>query len=145
MTARDANTETRRFSGLPASAPTRVAVDEALRNNWLEIWYQPKIDLKRKCLAGAEALARIRHPEGGGLLPGSFLPGVTEGSIARLTEHALVATLRNWSKFDEAGFNLQLAINVPVSALYQLQVPELVEQHRPASDRWPGIIVEVTE
>ena len=46
MTARDANTDTKRFSGLPA--PTRIAVDEALHNNWLEIWYQPKIDLKRK-------------------------------------------------------------------------------------------------
>ena len=71
----------------------RIAIGEALRNNWFEIWYQPKIDLKRKCLAGAEALARIRHPELGVLLPGSFLPEVDEDSIARLAEHALLATL----------------------------------------------------
>ena len=70
----------------------RIEIDEALRNGWFEMWYQPKIDLKRKCLAGAEALARIRHPSYGVLLPGSFLPGVAEGSIARLTEHALIAT-----------------------------------------------------
>src|SRR3990167_4396863 len=89
MTARDANTETRRFSGLPASAPTRIEVDEAFKNNWLEIWYQPKIDLKRKCLAGAEALARIRHPQEGMLWPESFLPGIDEESLAHLTEHAL--------------------------------------------------------
>jgi hypothetical protein len=49
------------------------------------------------------------------LLPGTFLPGVAEGSFARLTEHALIATLTNWTKFEEAGFNLHLAINVPVS------------------------------
>ena len=47
--------------------------------------------------------------------------------------------------FDEAGFNLQLAINVPVSALLKLPIPALVEEHRPKSDRWPGIILEVTE
>jgi len=123
----------------------RIAIDEALSRGWFEIWYQPKIDLRRKCLAGAEALARIRHPSQGLMLPGSFLPGIGEGSIARLTEHALVATLENWSVFDAAGFNLHLAINVPVSVLLTLPIPDLVERHRPQSERWPGIILEVTE
>jgi EAL domain-containing protein (putative c-di-GMP-specific phosphodiesterase class I) len=122
-----------------------IEIDEALRNGWFEIWYQPKIDLKRKCLAGAEALARVRHPQHGVLLPGTFLPGVAEGSISLLTEHALIATLTNWTKFEEAGFNLHLAINVPVSVLLKLPIPALVEQYRPKSDRWPGIILEVTE
>src|SRR5437764_4389082 len=97
----------------------RIEIEEALRNGWFEMWYQPKIDLKRKCLAGAEALARIRHPSYG-VLPGSFLPGVAEASIARLTEQALIATLTSWSMFEEAGFNLHLAINVPVSVLLKL-------------------------
>ncbi|MBI5912541.1 MAG: EAL domain-containing protein [Betaproteobacteria bacterium] len=145
MTAREANTETRRFSGLPASAPTRIAVDEALRNNWLEIWYQPKIDLKRKCLAGAEALARIRHPQEGMLWPDSFLPGIDEVSLNHLTEHALLTTLRNWSLFADAGFNLHLAINVPASALSKLPIAEIVAQNRPKSETWPGLILEVTE
>ncbi len=56
---------------MSAQARPRIAISEALRNNWFEIWYQPKIDLKRKCLAGAEALARIRHPQLGVLLPGA--------------------------------------------------------------------------
>jgi EAL domain-containing protein (putative c-di-GMP-specific phosphodiesterase class I) len=123
----------------------RIEIDEALRSGWIEMWYQPKIDLKRKCLAGAEALARIRHPSHGVLLPGSFLPDVTEGSIARLTEHALIATLTSWTQFEEAGFNLHLAINVPVSVLLKLPIPALVDEHRPTSERWPGIILEVTE
>jgi len=128
------------------SAPgLRIEIDEALHNGWIEMWYQPKIDLKRKSLAGAEALARIRHPSHGVLHPGSFLPGVAEGSISRLTEYALIATLAHWTKFEEAGFNLQLAINVPVSELLNLPVPALVDQNRPKSDRWPGIILEVTE
>ncbi len=144
MTARDQNN---RFSGPPASAPApaRIAVDEALRNNWLEIWYQPKIDLKRKCLAGAEALARIRHPQDGMLWPDSFLPGIDEASLMHLTEHALLTTLRNWTIFADAGFNLHLAINVPASALSKLPIAEIVTQNRPKSDTWPGLILEVTE
>jgi EAL domain-containing protein (putative c-di-GMP-specific phosphodiesterase class I) len=128
----------------PASRP-RIAVAEALRNDWFEIWYQPKIDLKRRCLAGAEALARIRHPQLGVLLPGSFLPDVDEDSIAELAQHALLATLCDWTMFEEAGFNLHLAINVPVSVLFKLPIPRLVAEYRPKSTRWPGLILEVTE
>ena len=123
----------------------RIVIDEALDKGWFEMWYQPKIDLKRKCLAGAEALARIRHPNLGVLLPGSFLPVATEDSIARLTEHALVSALTNWTKFEDAGFNLHLSINVPVRVLLKLPIPKVVEAHRPESERWPGIILEVTE
>jgi EAL domain-containing protein (putative c-di-GMP-specific phosphodiesterase class I) len=130
---------------LDAMPQPRIDIDQALDSGWFEIWYQPKIDLKRKCLAGAEALARINHPTLGVLLPGSFLPDVTVGSIARLTEHALVATLANWTAFDEAGFNLLLALNVPVSVLLKLPIPALVDANRPKSERWPGIILEVTE
>ena len=125
--------------------PPRIEIDEALRDGWFEMWYQPKIDLKRKCLAGAEALARIRHPRFGVLPPSNFLPSGADDSMSRLAEHALIAALHNWTKFDEAGFNLHLAVNVPASVLVTLPIPALVESHRPRSDRWPGIIVEVTE
>src|SRR5271170_6843684 len=130
---------------MTADEPPRIAIADALRKNWFEIWYQPKIDLKRKCLAGAEALARIHHPQLGILLPGSFLPDVDEASIGELAEHALLATLCDWTMFDEAGFNLHLAINVPVSVLLKLPIPRLVSEYRPKSTRWPGLILEVTE
>ena len=123
----------------------RIVIAEALRNRWFEIWYQPKIDLKRKCLAGAEALARIRHPQLGVLLPGSFQPEVDDESVAELAQQALVATLCDWSMFEEAGFNLHLAINVPVGVLLKLPIETLVKEFRPQSERWPGLLVEVTE
>jgi EAL domain-containing protein (putative c-di-GMP-specific phosphodiesterase class I) len=133
------------IASMTSQARGRIEIDEALRNGWFEMWYQPKIDLKRKCLAGAEALARIRHPSYGVLLPETFLPDHAEGTIARLTEVALIATLTSWTTFEEAGFNLHLAINVPVSVLLKLPIPALVDEHRPTSERWPGIILEVTE
>jgi EAL domain-containing protein (putative c-di-GMP-specific phosphodiesterase class I) len=161
MSASDGPNEVRQWSGpiqnlgdeerrslvdaMTAPSLPRIEIAEALRNDWFEIWYQPKIDLKRKCLAGAEALARVRHPELGVLLPGSFLPQVSEESIAQLAEYALLATLRNWTVFDEAGFNLHLAVNVPVSVLLKLPIPTLVEENRPAAEYWPGLILEVTE
>jgi predicted signal transduction protein with EAL and GGDEF domain len=76
--------ESNRSSGridATAQAESRSSIDpdEALRNGWFEMWYQPKIDLKGKCLAGAEALARLHHPRLGILLPAAFLPGAGGG------------------------------------------------------------------
>ena len=133
------------IDSMTAGERPRIAIAEALRNNWFEIWYQPKIDLKRKCLAGAEALARIHHPQLGVLLPGSFLPDVDEDSIAELAQHALLATLCDWTMFDEAGFNLHLAINVPVGVLLRMPIAALVAEYRPKPAHWPGLILEVTE
>ena len=51
--------------GEPLDAPRgqpRLQLDEALRRNWLELWYQPKIDLGSLSICGAEALIRARIP-----------------------------------------------------------------------------------
>ena len=77
--------------------------------------------------------------------PGNFLPEVDENSIAELAQQAVLATLLDWTMFDEAGFNLHLAINVPVNVLLKLPIPQLVAEYRPKTDRWPGSILEVTE
>jgi len=121
----------------------QVAFSDALRNKWFEIWYQPKIDLKRKRLAGAEALARVRHPQLGVLPPANFLPSGDDKSAAELAQQSLLATLFDWTTFEEAGFNLHLSISVPLSVLFKLPIPRLVAQYRPHSKRWPGLILEV--
>jgi EAL domain-containing protein (putative c-di-GMP-specific phosphodiesterase class I) len=129
----------------PAAPLPSEPLDDALRETRLELWYQPKIDIKQRCLAGAEALARIRDPENGMLLPTSFLPDESAEAMARLTENALLTVLRDWTLFDEAGFNLRLAINVPVNLLDHLPVDRIVTENRPKAEYWPGLIVEVTE
>ena len=131
--------------GAAAGAREPDPLDEALRETWLELWYQPKIDIKQRCLAGAEALARIRHPKHGVQLPETFLPGVDDATMARLTEHALITALRDWAVFDEAGFNLRLSINVPVNLLDKVPVAKIVTEHRPTAEYWPGLIVEISE
>lgn len=143
MTSQPSETGTHDAGGRTPAG--KVGVAEALRETWLELWYQPKIDLRKKCLAGAEALARIRHPELGVLLPGRFLPGIDEDSLLDLSEYALISALADWSVFRAAGFNLRLAINVPVHVLGRLPIAEIVAAHRPDSPDWPGLMVEVTE
>src|SRR5262249_34175131 len=63
-----------------ATVSGQISLDEALGNNWLEFWYQPKIDLRKKQLAGVETFARVRHPQHGIMLPGAFMENATEQS-----------------------------------------------------------------
>jgi EAL domain-containing protein (putative c-di-GMP-specific phosphodiesterase class I) len=129
----------------PAQAGVKISLAEALKNNWVEFWYQPKIDLRRKQLAGAEAFARVCHPEHGVLLPGSFMPGADDVSVHTLAERALVSALQSGLNLSRFGVNLRIAINVPVKCLVTLPVDKIVREHRPSVEDWPGLMIDVTE
>jgi len=129
----------------PAPSGVKITLAEALKNNWVEFWYQPKIDLRRKQLAGAEAFARVCHPEHGVLLPGSFMPGADDASVHTLAERALVSALQSGLNLSRFGVNLRIAINVPVKCLVSLPVDKIVREHRPSVDDWPGLMIDVTE
>ncbi len=58
-------------------------IGRAVSNKELELYYQPKIDLKRQVVAGFEALIRWNHPEDGLLGPGSFLGHIEYTEYAR--------------------------------------------------------------
>ena len=129
----------------PAPSGVKITLAEALQNNWVEFWYQPKIDLRRKQLAGAEAFARVCHPEHGVLLPGSFMPGADDASVHTLAERALVSALQSGLNLSRFGVNLRIAINVPVKCLVTLPVDKIVREHRPSVDDWPGLMIDVSE
>jgi EAL domain-containing protein (putative c-di-GMP-specific phosphodiesterase class I) len=131
--------------GHPASVAARIGLDEALENGWIEFWYQPKIDLRKKRLAGAEAFARARHPQFGILSPSAFMPGAPDADLVELAELALVSALKAAASFCKLGINLRFAVNIPVDALVKLPISDIVRAHRPQIDNWAGLIIDVTE
>jgi EAL domain-containing protein (putative c-di-GMP-specific phosphodiesterase class I)/CheY-like chemotaxis protein len=127
-------------------APTiKVGLEEALANGWLELWYQPKIDLRTGALVGAEGLIRARHPTHDVLAPATFLPGSSEASLSALTEHVVLAALRDWQELADSGFAMRLAVNASVSALTSCNMAALIRENRPKRAEWPGLILEVPE
>jgi EAL domain-containing protein (putative c-di-GMP-specific phosphodiesterase class I)/CheY-like chemotaxis protein len=135
--------------GHPPTVAARIDLREALRNNWLEFWYQPKIDLRKKQLAGAEAFARVRHPQFGVLSPNAFMPGATEPELTALAELALACALKAGNNFSKLGINLRFAVNIPVNVLVKLSVPDIVRAHRPSTATstapWAGLVIDVIE
>ncbi|MEA2937922.1 MAG: hypothetical protein QOC56_1426 [Alphaproteobacteria bacterium] len=131
--------------GHPAPVAARVGLDEALARGWIEFWYQPKIDLRKKQLAGVETFARCRHPKFGILPPGAFMPGATQSELVALSEAALTSALKTGVAFSKLGINLRFAVNIPVDALVKLSIAEIVRAHRGQVDHWAGLIIDVTE
>jgi EAL domain-containing protein (putative c-di-GMP-specific phosphodiesterase class I)/FixJ family two-component response regulator len=131
-----------------AIAPEKkIAIDleEALRNNWLELWYQPKVDLKSLSVNGAEALLRARHPGHGIVLPADLLPASGDPLYQPLTRFVIERAIKDWYAFADHGLPLKLAINVPASVLHAPDFLSIVRQLLPRDARFPGLIIELTE
>ncbi len=131
--------------GMPPAVAARLELDDAIKNKWIEFWYQPKIALRRKQLAGAEAYARVRHPQHGLVLAGAFTANASEAANVKLAELALESALKTSAHFSTLGVNLRLSVNIPVPALLKISVPDIVQAHHPADQKWPGLIIDVPE
>lgn len=129
--------------GLPEAVASRIDLDEALNSGWIEFWYQPKIDLRKKQLAGAEAYARANHPKHGNVLPEAFITAASESSLTKLAELALTSVLNAGLAFSKIGINLRLTVNIPVPVLVKLPIEDIIKSHHPNADKWPGLIIDV--
>lgn len=91
----------------------------AINEGQLELFYQPKIDLSRRAIIGAEALVRWRHPDRGLVPPGDFLPLAENTSLYRpLTTAVLQLALQQIHELDQADHALPIAINVSPRSLH---------------------------
>ena len=131
--------------GQPPPAAERIALSEALKNNWVEFWIQPKVDLRRKQLAGAEVFARVRHPQHGILMPGSFIPDADDASLLTLSELALTSALKAGIALGKLGVDLPIAVNIPLPALVKLPVGDIVRGHRSSANDWAGLMIDLNE
>lgn len=122
-----------------------IPLGAILKHDWFELWYQPKIELKSLHLVGAEALVRARHPTRGIVPTALFLPGARKDDLHALTERVILTALGDWETFAQYGVSIKLAVNVPVSALVELPMTQMLREARPSAANWPGVTLEVTE
>ncbi|MDY7005006.1 MAG: EAL domain-containing protein [Cyanobacteriota bacterium] len=100
----------------------------AIDREQLQLYYQPKVDLKTGKISGAEALLRWRHPQLGFISPEEFIPlAEATGLIETIGEWVLenaCKQLQVW-KEDELLKDFKVAVNI---SSYQLRQPLL--QHK---------------
>jgi EAL domain-containing protein (putative c-di-GMP-specific phosphodiesterase class I) len=129
--------ETRSYAGL-------IDLGHALRAGWVEFWYQPKVDLRRKQVIGVEMFARARHPFHGVLAASLFLPGADEKSLAQLSTFAINSAVHVNTTLSRQGVRMPVTINVPVEALNNIPTELVFGQPQQGGD-WTGIIFDISE
>jgi diguanylate cyclase (GGDEF)-like protein/PAS domain S-box-containing protein len=101
-------------------------VQEALDRQELRLYFQPKVDLRRGTVLGAEALLRWEHPDHGVVPPGSFLPLIEHtGLSARVGDWVLSQALNQLERWLDQGLDLSVSVNVSAR---HLQEPDFVQR-----------------
>ncbi len=118
---------------------------QAIDHDWLEFWYQPKVDLGTGSVVGAESVCRVRHPERGILAPVDFLHHAADEDLYEVTKRALDEALRCTATMHQRGRPLTFAINVAARTIIKTGLIDQFKAIREQHSRNSPIILEVTE
>jgi diguanylate cyclase (GGDEF)-like protein len=128
-----------------------LALEESLRqalaDDALEVYFQPKVRTADGGLCGAEALLRWQHPTRGWISPDIFIPIAEQtGLIDPLTQWVLEHALAHCAAWQRLGWHFNVAVNLSARSLRDENLSGLVEK----SLRWHGVpasslVLEITE
>lgn len=94
-------------SGLARELPRAIAAGQ------LFLQYQPKVNVRREMVAGAEALVRWHHPVRGLILPGEFIGAAEDGGeIVGLTLWTLRQVIADQQVMRAHGHDMPVFINI---------------------------------
>jgi EAL domain-containing protein (putative c-di-GMP-specific phosphodiesterase class I) len=135
-----------------AAALARAALERKLRvaleRQQFELHYQPKLSVKTRRIAGAEALIRWHDPDSGLVSPARFLPVLEEsGLILEVGDWVIERAARDCREWQHQGLPpLRVAVNISPLQLRQADFVTRFLEHTQswATESW-GLDAEITE
>ena len=133
-----------------ASAQTLSLLTEmrqAVSDQQLRLYLQPKLSLSTGVVVGAEALVRWQHPQRGLVPPVQFIPFAEQtGFIRVLTMWIFEEAARHWRTLHAEGLMITLSVNLSTRDLLDQDLPQkfdalLVKHQVPAE----AFCLEITE
>ncbi|MBD3633301.1 MAG: EAL domain-containing protein [Methylophaga sp.] len=153
--AKHAGRGTYRFysSELQENSTRRMSMHEdildALENNYLELWYQPIIDLDSNKAKFAEALIRLNHPEKGYLPTAEFISVAEDtGAIIQLGDWVFARVIDDVSSYlEQLQFLEKIFINLSARQFHEtnLQFEKFIEQAEVHRVKPGYFCMEITE
>jgi diguanylate cyclase (GGDEF)-like protein len=102
----------------------------ALERRELEVYYQPKINLKTRQVIGSEALLRWNHPQKGLISPNKFIPlAEANGLILPINEWVIETACHQTKLWQNNGLKyLTIAVNLSISQFKQTDLFHKITQ-----------------
>jgi diguanylate cyclase (GGDEF)-like protein len=122
-------------------------LQDAIRNQEFELYYQPLFRLSDRCLTGAEALLRWNHPERGLLAPGQFMYLLEEhGLMVGVGDWVLQTACQQTANWAKQGLSCRVSVNLAADQFYRGDLLQSVKQALKDSDLQPQqLMLEFTE
>ncbi|MFI4988819.1 MAG: EAL domain-containing protein [Alphaproteobacteria bacterium] len=132
-----------------AAAPpvTLEEIRRGLLGGEFEPFFQPKVDLAKGSVKGAEALARWRHPQKGIVAPYAFIGRIEESElIDDLTCMMLEKSARHCRDWVQGGLDVAISVNLSLKSLTDTDMAERLTQIVRGQGLEPQrMVLEVTE
>ena len=119
----------------------------AIERGEFVVYYQPRVAVRTGQIMGAEALVRWMHPVRGLVMPDAFI-SVCEstGMIIALGDFVLEQAALQQARWKEAGFDLQISVNLSSRQLRNSKVPQHMAEIVARSGSHPDRLeLELTE
>lgn len=114
-----------------------VRFAQALENNELRLYYQPKVNMRTRQIVGMEALLRWQHPTEGILSPGQFLSYIENTElIEHVGEWVLVQAIEQMKTWMENGFDWVVSVNIACRHFHR---PDFVGRLRDIFEPYPQV------
>jgi diguanylate cyclase (GGDEF)-like protein len=119
----------------------------ALESDQMEIYYQPKMDLRTRRVRQAEALVRWLHPARGMVAPDEFISLAEQsGLIGQLTRLVLTKVIRQVRYWGSLGIDIAVSVNVSALDLAEEGFAERTMELLRSNGVHPGqLTLEMTE
>ena len=133
---------------LPKQLALETDLHDALKNNQLQLHFQPIIDVKTGHVTAMEALVRWPHPKHGFISPMRFIPLAEQtGLIIPIGEWILREACEQTKKLHERGFaNLKVAVNLSEKQLRQENLIDVIKRVLASTKFDPNLLeLEITE
>ncbi|MCX7170262.1 MAG: EAL domain-containing protein, partial [Proteobacteria bacterium] len=95
-------------------------INQAYEQEEFVLHYQPKVNMRKGRVIGAEALIRWQHPERGLVPPGEFLPLIEESElISKVGDWVLDSALAQMAAWHTQGLEIAVSVNIAAFHLQQ--------------------------
>ena len=120
---------------------------DAIKNNLLELYFQPKLDLRSNAVTGVEALLRWNHPHHGFVSPEQIVELAEQtGFISQLTYWVAENAMQQASSWSSRNINLNISINISAHSLkdesFVSGMKQILETHQLPCEQ---LTLEITE